>query len=378
MVRALALVLGAVAQAAWIAVLAREVGPSAFGVFGLVSAVGIVAATVFSFGLGAHALRSPRLDRTSISSMYFLRVCVLVVISAALIVGFSGEATAHSAVLGAAVAYVCTEQLNDLAQGVLSGQRRQYVASSLLVVQRLVPLAGMLAGLAVDQVAVGVGVGLWLGTLPSLAVWAAHFAKPARVVQTVREARAYWAATLASNIGQLDVVAVRHSVGLTTAGLYAASTRLVAPVGLVTNALLNVLVPELAGQPERDRERTFHRALRWTAVASGLVVVASPLVVLVATWVLGPAYEDAGLLMMSFLVASALSTVSRVHQSYLYAVGQAAVVAVIVAVAAVSGLVGILALGALFGVGGVAVVPVVVQLLILASLSAMVRRARRP
>ncbi|WP_183042331.1 lipopolysaccharide biosynthesis protein [Microbacterium sp. AG1240] len=367
-------------QAIWFAAFAREAGPADFGVFGVVLSGCLLAGAALGFGFGSYALRmteSGTNHRSTVTTMLITRIGTTVaIVSVAAAIALSTADSSSAVVLVGALS-AAVELLGELGQGVMSGQRKILRAALVLVGQRLAPLCGILIGSAFGDslggLSLGLGVALGvttLGMLPYLSVPSSLFALIAR-------SRHYWSASLLSNVSQLESPLIGIVAGAGPVGLYAAANRVVSPASLLANALLNVLVPEIASQDDETRRLDIFRRVRLAAfgLLFGLIMLSFPASYAVLL-VLGPEYSEAFPIVAGFVIAAGVSGVSKVYQSMLFAIGDARSVARSIGVGAVVGLACVAVIGVALSPGWLGLAPVAAQVVILGLMALAFSRVR--
>jgi O-antigen/teichoic acid export membrane protein len=253
----------------------------------------------------------------------------------------------------------------DLAVSLLAGRGAQGAASRAILVQRGLPLAGVLGGGLIGHAYLGVAAGAAAALLVALA------ALPVRghgeSMRTIlRGGRGYWLAGLAINVGQLDSVVVRGAVGLVGAGIYGAGSRIGGPLNIVTTSLLTLMVPTLAVLDAAGRRRAFRRLLAPVGAYAAVLALLSPLVAGGLVLVLGEEYRDGWPVYVALVLGAAISALAQVRQAYLYAAGAAGRAGMILAACVPLGLSATFLGGHFFGLAGVGMGHVLWQLLVLA------------
>lgn len=375
----MALAAASVLQAIWIGLFAREIGPFEFGFFGLVFALGTIAGGVFGFGFGSYALRLGTLSGThnTISTMLAVRTSTVLLIGASGLIVGGTIGGVRTEVLVCALLAVCSEMIGELVQGILSGQRRHARAAWVLVLQRSLPLAGLMLGSIYGQVESGLAIGLATGTVVPMLAMYSYLSRPAHIARTIGDARHFWSASVVANISQLEIPLVGAVSGGVIAGYYTSANRVSNPVNIVTSALLNVLVPEMTSTETPGRRFALFKRARNLAVGLALLLsVASYPIAVAAVWFLGPDYSQALPFLIAFVVAAAISGVSRIYQALLFAENRAKAVTWSIVAGSAAGLGAIVLAGSLVGPGAVWIGPVVAQVAILLAFVVSIRRPR--
>lgn len=379
--RVLALGFSATSQAAWMALFARDIGPAEFGAFGVALSAGLLAGALLGFGFGTSVLRiggvmTEREANSARSTMTLVRFGTTSLIAVAIIIAGSVVRGEVSLIVSVAALAVSVELVGELAQGAFSGRRMVRTAAAILVAQRACPLLGLLAGYAAHDVPLGVAFGLIAAVaIPALAL-GLQITRPSPLGKTISGSRHFWGASIVSNISQLDVPLVSGVAGATTAGFYAVANKVMSPANIFVEALLVILVPELAHMDSaHERGLLFRRARSAAVLAAVAIAVVSYPVAILAVAVLGSGFEDAMPLIVAFMIAAGLSGVSRTYQAMLFAIDRAGAVTLALIVGSLIGLVAIVLLGVMGGPVAIAAAPILAQIAILVGFALALRRA---
>lgn len=368
-VRVLATGVAAVFQALSLLLLARTVGPSAFGDFGILLSTGYVAGAALSFGLSVQALRaaSMKSSKSALFTMLVIRVATSGTVGILLVITAFAAGVVDSAIVFAAVSFIFTELISELVQASLSGLGRQHLASAILVPQRALTLCAVALPVVVGQTvwaqfAAATLLGLLMSMLSLGIVVTPRLLSIRRVLRT---SVGYWAAGVAGSLGQFDVVVASFAVSNPASGLVSAGSRIGTPLNLIPNAMLSVFVPRFSVDSGKARIASFLRLRRLAFAYAALLMAASPLIASALVWILGPAYSNGWPFYVSVTLAAALSGLSQVYQALVYSDGRPIVAAVFVGTGAIFGLI-LLAIGGLLGgLAGMSVGPIAGQALIL-------------
>lgn len=360
--------LGSVFQAASLLILARDAGPSVFGVFGQVTASGYLLGALLSFGLSVRALRlsADGSWKPLAMSMYLLRFATSAIVALVLVGAYGGLVGDRMDVVASAAIFVTSELLSELTQGVLSGKHQQNLASFVLVSQRsitflLVLLTPIPTWSVWDHMAAGSALSLLIALAMVWRVWS----YPTGLSRLLRSSIGYWYPSLASNIGQLDVLIIRFVGGNPAAGLYAAGSRLGTPLNLVTNAMLNVFVPTMSSELDRSvRDQTFRTLRKFSILYAVALTLAAPFIAGLLVAFLGEGFRDGWLIYTSIIVGAAMSGISQTFQALVFAEGRPSAAGRFILIGGVVGLVALF-VGGSFGVNGLAAGPVAGQAVIL-------------
>jgi O-antigen/teichoic acid export membrane protein len=331
--------------------------------------LGYIFGAVSGFGFGVSALRlgGNASWKALIAGMLAVRLATTITVGSLLFLIFYSLSPGEWATFAAASTFIVVELVSELIQASYSGQGRQNLASLLLVLVRLPLLVGVLVAIwsAVDIWICLLSAGVFaFGILVASAI--PLIERPHSPQTVIRHSAGYWASTLASSVGQLDVTFARFSAGVPAAGLLAAGSRIGTPLNLVTNAMLNVFVPSMTAETNREaRYVLFRRIRRMSLGYAALLVLASPAIVWGLILILGDEYASGWAIYLALVVGSALSGISQTYQSLVYAEGRPLNAALCVGVGTLIGLGGLTIGGLTLGVLGLAIGPLVGQLSIL-------------
>lgn len=367
--RILTVVAGSVLQAIWLVLYARHIGPSDFGAFSIIFSLIMLAGAVFGFGFHNYALRMKHRDeraKRDLSALFLVRACVVAVLSLCTVAVGLAISGSVALVLLVAISAAGVELLSDVTQAILAGRKELKLAAAVLLVQRSLPLVFIVLILTAGLPDFAIFLALCGSSIFTVLPLLRLFQRPSKPLKMIAEAREYWAATVASNVSQIEPLAIGLFSGQITAGFYGAALRVFGPVNLLTNAIITVVVPELASMDsERARIELFRRVRMFTVVFAVTIGLASLPLSWVVVALVGPAYTAAFPFFVGFFIAAGISGVSRAYQSSLFAAGQARKVTVALLIGSVAALAAIPVLTN-FGDAFLALTPVVAQSVILA------------
>jgi O-antigen/teichoic acid export membrane protein len=354
-----ALVLGArivsaVLQAVTILLLARSLGPSDLGSYFTVVSVFAGFSALVGFGMNTRALRLAAEDHAAAkrSTMTWMRL-VTALIGGALSAWLGSLFLLDTPVLVliAAASYAASELVNELSQSIMLGSGRVGAAVGLMIVRRAAPFAAVIWGLAQDDATLlfGLTVACGITTVYGLVVQRGLLSRPSSPLRLIASSRHYWWQSIWAAAQQVDVLVVQLFLGSSAAGLYAAASRLLSPLNLVTSSLLSVLVPEMSRFTDRRKIlAVYARAKRLIGGYAVALAVASPLAGFVGPLILGSEYQASWSLFIFFVLAAGFNAASQPGMSLLYAIGEARKVA---AATFISTLVGLCLLAILAALG---------------------------
>lgn len=334
-------VVAALLQATSWAVLARVLGVHHLAAVATGIVVGAVASAFTGMGAVTRGLRLMRETEPVSMARTLSRFSVLV----AAVAGSSSFATASLlgqaplAVALLAASISSSEYLGSLTQAVIAGLQAQAMASTLLVVLRVVPLGALFfAQVSGSDPLIGYLVGLSV-VLGGLVFWAVRPGSAAPFSELVGTGAGYTVSAVSGTVSGLDVVLVQFLGGASLAGLYAAGGRLVSPLSIVVSSFLSVLVPTASMRSSRkERQTLFRRALLVMLIPAAGLIVCSPVLASAAVWLLGEQYRHAFSYVIAVIVGVAVSSLSQVIQAELITEGAAGYAGIAVMAGSLSGL----------------------------------------
>ena len=379
-------------------VIARQIGPAAYGQFSASIAVAALVSALFSLGLDGWLLyrggRQPEELGTSAASALLLRAALgplwLVILWAAAPV-LNQDSFPRVLLLLAGLA-LWAEGINQITWSTFKARLQNDLTLALMTIAALLFLALTLA-LAARQVqdtnaymsgrlAAALAATLFSGLLLARRV---HLRlRPGQLRTVLRTTLPFGASVLLAAIyGRADLAIVANELGNAAAGEYAPALNLVSALSLVPAAIFGVMVPFLGrrqgDEPARIR-RTALRLVILTTVAgavSGLALAAAarPLV----TLLYGQPFQASSASLALLGGVLALRFPNMTLAAILVAIGWQTRRVAVQAVAAVSNVVVNLAIVHRAGVQGVAIVYVVTELVLFAGcLALFVTWARTP
>lgn len=303
-------------------VLARVLGPTAYGFIATVFALGTLAGLATDFGFGAKTLRDvaahpeagAQLASEALSVKLTLTLAVALIGGVAVLFApLPSDLRLAGAVLGLAVLVGALGDLALTAYRAVGHYGREFWLTGWTSAAHLALVVGAAAATgSVVMVALAYLLSRTLYTGVTLAGLAGLFPgqalglhRPAAVWTTMRGAWR-WAVDSGLNqlLGQIDGLVVAAGFGLVGAGVYQAAARLVqASLGFVA-IFANVHIPRLAMLFKTSSPRLARAELQMTAEFMTLGTAFSLLFWLggpwITVWVLGPDYGDTNLLWTGF------------------------------------------------------------------------------
>jgi O-antigen/teichoic acid export membrane protein len=316
-------VLGALAQAGILIVLARGSTPAEFGFFGAVVAFGAVMTGVLGFGLPTRALLISGQDaRTRIALL-----CagdglgVLIALSCMLSAIFIRDGA--PSVLVAAMIYSGVEFAISIHLNVLFGEQNLIRAEVLMLSRRLVPLilvvvsVALLPSLVMDALAVGSAIALVISI--SLTHSRINLVSFTAIRGLVKNSRSYWFTNVGSMLQQLDATIVSVFMGPASAAGFVAGFRFASPVHLVTTLLVARIMPTVKVAAETKPRILRNKYFRLGLVYSILIAGVSPILSWGVVLALGGAYQRFLLVILVLFLNSALSVINQLLIAWTYA-----------------------------------------------------------
>ncbi|MFB9404789.1 lipopolysaccharide biosynthesis protein [Pseudarthrobacter polychromogenes] len=370
--RIAARLIASIGQAAFLLLLAREIGPADFGVVAIVLSIGYMVMAVTSFGTSTRVLRlAAETEPTIIATklLYLRLLGTLVTATTCLAVAYGYKDAAFIAVF-----MIASDQAADYAQAYLAGTNRQIFSSFVVIGQRIIPLGALwvsnAAGLASPQVVMM----SFAATLAiSIVIPFRERCKGLREVGFLAELRAssgYWMSSIAPNISQLQVPALGMVLEAATVGLFAVAARLTNPFTIMVSALQTVLMPELS---RRRGTASFHTLYRASVAASlvygGLLAFSAWFLADIVISLLGSEYTSARMLIVGMIIASGLSSISQALQSKLLVEGRGGDVAWSIGVGSTVGLACLMIIAVSAGEASIWLAPILAQAVIAVGLA---------
>ncbi len=342
---------GALIQAGSMALLARWIGPSDFGLFASAYGIALVLQTVIDLGLTTYIVRLRALEPTS----EYLKEALRIVSRISILTGSLGVASMsilawhdhrYLPFIPFAIWIAVDRQVETwLAIPLADGDTIQNATS--LVTRRTISFVVLIvaAAIGVDPL-FGYTFGLALGSTISCFVVMEknrvpfrRFKVPPRKV--IRTARPYWANSVATQLRNFDTLIVTAIAGTTQGGYYGAASRLTTPLRIIPTSFAQVLMPAAARSGQSGRNALLRSVLvlmAATALLYGVVAVIMPLAV---PLVLGREFDDSILIIQIVCGGLAFAAISSQMNSLLQGWGQLKQVAVISAITSISCLLGV-------------------------------------
>ncbi|MGC0249403.1 lipopolysaccharide biosynthesis protein [Pseudactinotalea sp. Z1748] len=310
-------------QAIVLIVLARALGPSAFGTFAVMTAIGGVLITLLGFGTRARALRLLASDSTPgiantllvIRSLTAIVIATLLAIISTTVVGI----TQSMALAGAA--YVAAEGIRSFIQNILLGIQQRRRANQLEILRPVLSGSGLGLAIWLDiNPAGGYAVGLVGIALLSYISVRGSLRGFWPILATMRSSYGYWASTSLISLQQLDIPIVGLVSSATMSGLFAGASRLSNPLNIAAASILAIITPELSAAKDSQHQRLVflqgRRIVFWLVLT---FLFLSPLSGLIGPFLLGPEYARSGPLFVGLIVAVGFDAASQLYAASYYA-----------------------------------------------------------
>lgn len=370
-------VVASFAQAIFLLVVARLLGPSDFGLFAIALACFAVVGVITGFGASTRMLRiaAEGAPGQVTFSLAVLRLAsVGLIVSLGLVVSMVLSFPDYMLI---ALFLSASDQLFDFAVSTWSGRQSHIRASICLLIQRILPLIFLLLLMWSSAKQVG------LVLVPNLAiaiVMCLILALESRVhrfeLGIIRSSVPYWGATLATNLSQLESIALSAVATPSAIANYAVGSRLAQPLTIFVSVLQVIFIPRLAssiGQPQFDL--TIKRLRAVAASYAVLLAVFSPVIVMTVSNFLGNEFGGSSLVLYAFVFGAALSSYSQTYQMTHLAAGNPKASTRVIAVGTVAGTILLLATLSVLGDQFIWLAPVYTQTLILLGLVLFSRRS---
>lgn len=313
--------MGSCLQAVLLVLLARSVDQSLFGLTNAFLGLGAIAAVLADLGITAYIVRTWSFDRDPGRVASALRVgntstlvLVLILTSAFAFVSIVANTPACLSLIAVWIAF---EKSTESYLSLHSAEQRTLVPAVSIVLRRALPLAFFIAIVWFDGDAVTAFVAaLCLGGL--IGQMHAYFSLPKflriktpkfSAKSVISESRAFGIATLASQMRNADTFLVSVFAGLAASGAFAAAMKLTIPVYLVASAVALSIMPGVA---KAGKAAVLRIAVTLICGAGfGLVGLAAvqPLLDPLMSWIYGPTYTGAGLLLCLVLGGTLIGAV---------------------------------------------------------------------
>lgn len=318
-------------------IVARILGPGAYGVAAVVLGLAVVLELVRSSGLAAVVLRSGSLAEPVVVALHRASICVGVVLGAVVALAgavlLSGASTRPYGGLLLVIA-VAFPMAGTVAVPIARMARQHEMGRVVVVESAAVVLA---AGVAVGAASAGAGpiavvvqvVVLWAVVALGVAVQGrmprgvrAPWPTVRPLVRTARHLSSVQLISVVARAGDRSLVAVLF--GSAASGMWAQAVQLVAlPLEQIGAGVQRVAVPALAGADGADLRRRFRRLVGTTTllvwpVLAVLGVLAGPVVALL----FGPQWLGSGVLLPFLVVAGAAQAMSYSAVWYFVASGR--------------------------------------------------------
>lgn len=373
-------VIGAAMQGISLLVIARLLGPSEFGAFASVFAVGGFLGILLGFGLtslllrvSAYGARAPELAGSSLILGYGAGILSggVAWVAGAYVLGFG-----NSAAVLAGAAFGTSETVGRVVESIAFGMQREGRAQASLIFRRAVlavALAWTWAQSGDVPAAVIIAVALAGAVAP---VWVRGLVRVRwSGLAVYRLSRRFWLPTVLGRVEGLDTALASLVLAPAGLGLYAAAGRVMSPLNILTGSFLSIYTPRLANASGRAAfDVVFKEARKALLMVGAGLAMLGPLVGWLLEHVLGSGYAGVAPICMVLVLAVALGAPSQAYTAAFYATNRTRVVLYTRVVAVPTGLGLVALLGWTMGPVGAAVGLLVSQLLQLVGMSLGYRR----
>ena len=354
---------GAVVQAGSIALLARWIGPSQFGLFAASYGIAIVLQTAGDFGFTQYIIRLRAVDRDNpaIDGVLKLSGCINLVMGSVLLslaIGLTFYDYMYAPLMPLAV-WIAADKQVELWLGLSLADGKTWQNALSLVFRRVFALGVLIiANLAAYDAFYAYNLGLAVGsTIAAVTVQVrnARVVTPAgraRFRSVFPESRGFYSNSIATQIRNIDTVLVNLILTPTAAGFYGAASRLTTPLRIIPTSFASVLMPA-ASKSAFSGARSLRRPLVILLLATTLLYVGIAIAMpLVAPLVLGANYAGAVVVIQVVCFGLIFAAVASQLSSILQGFGAIAAVARISWITTSTCLLGIVALAPALGAFG--------------------------
>lgn len=324
--------IAALLQAGALILVARQAGPSGFGILSAFMGVIVVVQTVLDFGLPTYITKS-RAEQSDAKAIKALRLYQFLGIALCVVL------CAISVLFGMTPGYEWwwllplglagwLERQSDVRLTIALADGDVWKNSLNLVVRRGSAILILLLGInfrldAVPAFALA-------SVLAALLSWALSRRlvvlpeTPERITRSaakkvLRDSSAYWANSMGAQIRNLDVLLVTLMGNPVTAGQYGAVSRSIGPLRMVTASLSTVLLPAVIRTKGNQKRKLAGVILVILALISGMYVLLIILSEDIVQALLGPAYAPAAyafrLVVVGLIFASIISVLTPILQA---------------------------------------------------------------
>lgn len=372
----LARVAASAMQAFTLILLARGIGPAAFGAFSTSIALGVILGSLLGLGSSAQSMRllaTSAPDRIA-TTLILLRFGTAIIVSTIIfLVGHWGPQD----IIILAIIYTASELFAELCTSIMLGMQRAVLAHGAILVRRTLPMLALLLGMHFGLPPTrSLSVGWSASGILLLMMCVPFVARPMPILVVVRDGIHFWSSTAMAKLQKLDVVLLQTVVGSSFVGQYSAAARITGPLSLLVATTLSVITPKLATAKDRTHLASiFNEAHLALCVYMGLLVTAAPVAFWLGPLLLGPDYQESAPLFAAFTIASGIDAAAQSYIALLYAVDKARILMAIRLVSLPIGLAILIIASVLAGVIGAAGGVVAIPLIFLVMLHCAVARA---
>jgi O-antigen/teichoic acid export membrane protein len=360
--------------------LARISPVAAYGDFMVSGAITTVGGILVGFGAPARVLRcAAEQDHLRlVRGLYVMHTVANLVLTAVLLAG--SVAFGRSAAVAAGIIWAAGDTAQSYAQNHLAGIGRHRSASWLVVTQRVVPCATVIAMLVAGRpadyslLAASFAVTAVVGAIAPLA---SVRGVKSDVKSVRRGALGWWGFTMSAVLFQLQAPTLALVANTSVVGLYAMATKVIGPVLLLPASLATVVIPELARRLDTGGAwRSYRNFSKLTLAYAGVAVICAWPAGVVVTKIAGPQYAAALPLVAGMVVAAGLSAYTQSFGALLVAAGRPNHATACIAGGQLVALMLLLTLGVWAPIEALAFAPIVAEIVVLVGMVLAVRRLR--
>ncbi|MCP2638110.1 hypothetical protein K0817_016275 [Microbacterium sp. HD4P20] len=372
----------AVAQAFLLALLARSLGVDDFGTYAVTYATCMFGFGVLDYGLTVRALAARGIEDVrglfgalaifKAAAFLLAMVVVAIILSTGLVASGPPQLLLFVSVLSAA-----GDAFGNTSLVIQQGERRTWSATGWQLIRRLLALIPFAFGLTLTTAFACLAILGISGVVIFFVLAIRRAGRPTPLMSILRANHSSFLVGLGPNIAQLDSAALGATAGAQVAGLYGASTRLAAPMNLVVVSMMQVAVPEMAGDTDPNRRAQIFRASRRTALGlAAAFLLGSPLAPVITEIMLGDQFGEAAPIVGGVMVAAGFIAISQAYLGWFNATHIPKSVGYSMLCSAVLRVIACATIGAIWGPWGLALVLPVTAVLTLTALHIIWLRTR--
>jgi O-antigen/teichoic acid export membrane protein len=358
-------VVASLCQAIFLVILARVIGPSSFGSFGVFySAVG-VAWVLAGFGVSSRVLLLQAGDNSTeqnsrLAWLKLVSTAVVACIAALSVMVVEGDRL--WAMAGAALAIL--DSLIDYLQAYYAAIGDQPRSILVFSSPRIVLLVAVIAVQSTaSSILPAVMSSILVMTVVAVVMIARMLRRLSGLIQEARSSLGFWASSALGNLRNLEPSVLAATADKIIGGQFALVSRVGNALLIVTASLQSVFVPRLAAtlQDPQEFRAEFRKVERWCLSYGALLALVSPVAGRALELLLGSEYSGSGRIAFGIVLAAGFQAISNCYLISFYARGRAGVVAWIAGLSNGLEVVGLGAVALALGSGWVFLVPPIAQ-----------------